>query len=545
MINKKNILINNRSFKDGSLYLRLHDSSRTKTMLNGKNIFEIILSVIVEGRHMEHGPHETPNQITMLLIGYSKNESDLYEELSHGNISLHQIIHNWKCDYVSQASEDAYRYINSNLSNEEARKFFILLNDYAYNYKKNRNTKFIKKYPTESIGKTLLRQSSIRYSFEHGYKQLDDGQDVTYHMHRPSYINLVTERKESHKLHFENSANIDIPFHTLIGKNGSGKTYLLNDMIRNYLSSRAISETLFNRIITLSNTINDNCYKPSALIRNTKSIEQYHFISLTSQWHYSSSNRRGTRINLLSMIESVNYRDRRKRGMFRQVDLIDKVTNKVIPGFSFSIKTNAGNKLYSNFTQLVEEENDLVLRWRGMLPHSSEIEYVLPNEDINFYREGTEITLSSGQFSFLVSMYSLISTIETNSLIIIEEPENYLHPNLLTHFINSLTLVLRDTNSVALIATHSALVLRETPSEQVTILTRNTSITKLNKPNIETFGADTHQIMIDVFGDLNSNSIFREEVAKIAKNKNIDEAIRDYSNFSPELLSKIIVEMLN
>lgn len=105
-------------------------------------------------------------------------------------------------------------------------------------------------------------------------------------------------------------------------------------------------------------------------------------------------------------------------------------------------------------------------------------------------------------------MFSIISTIENNSLVIIEEPENYLHPSLLTHFINSVTHVLRDTNSIALISTHSPLVLRETPSEQITILHRSNGKTYYKKTSIETFGADTHQIMIDVFGDLYSNAIF-------------------------------------
>ncbi|EFO3197183.1 ATP-binding protein, partial [Escherichia coli] len=173
---------------------------------------------------------------------------------------------------------------------------------------------------------------------------------------------------------------------------------------------------------------------------------------------------------------------------------------------------------------------------------SSEIEYALPDEDIHFYKNNEPFTLSSGQLSFLVSMFSLISTIESNSLILIEEPENFLHPSLLTHFINSLTHILRDTNSIAIMATHSALVLREIPSAQITILHRRDNITNYKTPNIETFGADTHQIMIDVFGDLYSNAIFREELSNIAKNKTIDELLVQYGDLPSDVLNKIIME---
>ncbi|WP_367300363.1 AAA family ATPase [Hafnia alvei] len=214
----------------------------------------------------------------------------------------------------------------------------------------------------------------------------------------------------------------------------------------------------------------------------------------------------------------------------------------MIPNYSFSIKTNLEEHFYASFSELTGRYGLISLSSNLDLITNSEIEYALPDVDIQFYNNDGPFTLSSGQLSFLVSMFSLISTIESNSLILIEEPENFLHPSLLTHFINLLTHILRDTNSIAIIATHSALVLREIPSEQITILHRRDNKTQYQTPKIETFGADTHQIMIDVFGDLYSNALFREELSNIARNKTINEILVQYAHLPSDVLNKIILE---
>jgi len=61
-------------------------------------------------------------------------------------------------------------------------------------------------------------------------------------------------------------------------------------------------------------------------------------------------------------------------------------------------------------------------------------------------------------------------------------------------------------------------------------------------PRIETFGADTHQIMIDVFGDLYSNALFRDELKNIAKGKTINEILVQYAHLPSDILNKIILE---
>lgn len=485
--------------------------------------------------------------ITMLLIGDDIPEKELFQLLTKGNTSLHDVNKKMKYDYISQIQdEETYRYFNKNFENPTSIQILKLIKDMGINYNILKNRYFIKKYSNEIFFKLLLTNSSSTYAFQQGYKHIEASNALIYHMSPPEKLSVYDELNVIHDFNFSNRVDIEIPFHVLIGKNGSGKTHLLWRIVKNQLTASDNLHTergVFSRVIVLSNTINDECYRPSRITRDKSKRNNYHFISLTSKKHFNNIFQRGGKLTLLSLIEKIAARDSRREGKFKQSELLDRITKKIIPEFSFEIKTNLDKINFSSFTEFVERYGLINLNANLNLISNSEVEYIQPGDDIKFYNNGADFTLSSGQYSFLVCMFSIISTIETNSLILIEEPENYLHPSLLTHFINSMTHILRDTNSVSLISTHSALVLRETPSEQVTILLRNNNKTKFKKPNIETFGSDTHQIMIDVFGDLFSNAIFREELSRIAKNKNIEEILRDYSHLPSDLINRIVMEV--
>ncbi|WP_215196105.1 AAA family ATPase, partial [Escherichia coli] len=483
--------------------------------------------------------------LKMLFIGEELTESTLFDLLSQSEISLHEVKVKYKFDYICQMSEDGYRYINNKLETVASLSLLRAIKDFGVNYNIIRNKSFLKKYSDKIFSTLLLDNTFSSYAFENGYKYFNADDGAVYQLQPPTKFIIYDEEKQPYKLKMESLLNINIPIHALIGKNGSGKTYLINKIIKQSISTDLeirSSGAVFSRMIVLSNTINDKCYRPANITKNKFKLNNYHFVSLTSEKYYNKLFPRGKKLTLFSLLEKIQKRDSNKRGNFEQGGLLDRVTQDIIPEFSFSIKTNLGEHIYNSFLELTRQYGLVNLNSNLDLITSSEIEYALPDEDIHFYKNNEPFTLSSGQLSFLVSMFSLISTIESNSLILIEEPENFLHPSLLTHFINSLTHILRDTNSIAIMATHSALVLREIPSAQITILHRRDNITNYKTPNIETFGADTHQIMIDIFGDLYSNAIFREELSNIAKNKTIDELLVQYGDLPSDVLNKIIME---
>jgi ABC-type cobalamin/Fe3+-siderophores transport system ATPase subunit len=96
--------------------------------------------------------------------------------------------------------------------------------------------------------------------------------------------------------------------------------------------------------------------------------------------------------------------------------------------------------------------------------------------------------MSAGQRA-LTSLYAgLYRKLDQQSLVLLDEPENFLHPSLIARFIRALHDLLSDRKAFALMATHSPIVVQETPSRFVWIVEREGDLTKLANPAFETFG---------------------------------------------------------
>ena len=67
--------------------------------------------------------------------------------------------------------------------------------------------------------------------------------------------------------------------------------------------------------------------------------------------------------------------------------------------------------------------------------------------------------LSSGHKAVLSIVTGCVAMLEERSLVLLDEPENHLHPPLLAAFIRAFSELLVDRNSVAIVATHSPVVL--------------------------------------------------------------------------------------
>jgi predicted ATPase len=120
-----------------------------------------------------------------------------------------------------------------------------------------------------------------------------------------------------------------------------------------------------------------------------------------------------------------------------------------------------------------------------------------------FNRNKKLINLSSGQRTFANMVINIVGSIKKNSLILIDEPENTLHPNYEIDFMNILYDILEEFDSFAIIATHSAIITREVPKQYVNIIKINSEdeIVVVNPP-IQTFGANIMDINNLVFDDI-------------------------------------------
>jgi hypothetical protein len=103
------------------------------------------------------------------------------------------------------------------------------------------------------------------------------------------------------------------------------------------------------------------------------------------------------------------------------------------------------------------------------------------------------------------------------TLVLIDEPETHLHPPLPAAFIRAVSDLLIDRNGVAIIATHSPVVLQETPRGCVWKLRRSGHLLKAERPEIETFGENVGVLTREAFGLEVTRSGFHRELQKAVR----------------------------
>lgn len=123
-------------------------------------------------------------------------------------------------------------------------------------------------------------------------------------------------------------------------------------------------------------------------------------------------------------------------------------------------------------------------------------------------------SLSSGHKIVLLAMTHLADRVAERTLVLIDEPETHLHPPLLSAFIRAVSDLLIDRNGVAIIATHSPVVLQETPRTCVWKLRRSGSLLTADQPEIETFGENVGILTREAFGLEVTRSGFHRDIQK-------------------------------
>ena len=108
--------------------------------------------------------------------------------------------------------------------------------------------------------------------------------------------------------------------------------------------------------------------------------------------------------------------------------------------------------------------------------------------------------LSSGHSVILLTITRLVELVEEKSLVLIDEPEGHLHPPLLSAFVRALSELLINRNGVAIIATHSPVVLQEVPRSCAWVLNRSGFAGRADRPDLETFGENVGILTREVFG---------------------------------------------
>ena len=124
-------------------------------------------------------------------------------------------------------------------------------------------------------------------------------------------------------------------------------------------------------------------------------------------------------------------------------------------------------------------------------------------EDSQFKKQAAQLfrKLSSGHKIVLLTITKLVEKVEEKTLVLMDEPEAHLHPPLLSAFIRALSDLLINRNGVAIVATHSPVILQEVPASCAWKIVRHGMAARADRPEIETFGENVGVLTREVLSD--------------------------------------------
>lgn len=460
--------------------------------------------------------------VTMFFMNVFDNEGNTYR------------IGNIKIGFEGQTEEIAtYKKIqeifNSNVFNSLPDSFFSLgqdvefyveiqklpedirtiilnnLNDIVY------KPVFFDRFQNEPVFNTSLMRSIRKQTIEEQFRRILDGKS------KLDNFNFYFIRSEKDSIGGINLEFNVIPnsmpssnIHAIIGRNGVGKTTLLNGMIKSFIDKtdnneggfyeanplgifsgdrfKPIGDDYFSHLVAVSFSVFD------PFIPNREELKYYHYIGL------KESNEK--------LKEPINY--------FEQ-DFWN--------AFSICKSLFAKKERWLNAIKNLETDNNF-----AEMKLSTLMNYDYTKESIlRFIKK-----MSSGHASVLLIITQLVAKVEEKTLVLLDEPESHLHPPLLSAFIRALSELLDNRNGIAIIATHSPVVLQEIPKSCVWKVERTGTRTDPFRPNIETFGENVGVLTREVFG---------LEVTKSGFHKILASKVKDQLGSEAKILLKTLIRL--
>lgn len=271
--------------------------------------------------------------------------------------------------------------------------------------------------------------------------------------------------------------------HVLIGRNGIGKTHLLHHMSKAIIEKNAAEprgiefvpegldaseESTFANLVSVTFSAFDP-FEPLPNRRDKSKGIQYAYICLKR----SGKTSEGT-------------------------PLSPKTPEKLSTEFGNSIALCRKGARAVRWRRALEMlESDPIFQDAGIVSLCSEDE---EEEELKAKAGKLFGRLSSGHKIVLLTVTRLVETVVERTLVLLDEPEAHLHPPLLSAFIRSLSDLLTDRNGVAVIATHSPVVLQEVPRSCAWKIRRTGKRSIAERPEIETFGENVGTLTREVFG---------------------------------------------
>lgn len=379
----------------------------------------------------------------------------------------------------------------------------------------------------EGIQNSFFRSSAGRYLYYEVKDKffLDKGaQDRDYSFNFKAQLNDDDDFKNI-KFDFTKKNELPNRLFTIVGKNGVGKTRLLNQLAESLFdSSKTENKNRFSIFSNTSEQMIDNIPIYNKIIAISFSVFDKFY---KGPVNVEEKSRRDT--------QESDDEDQTKFNNYTYIGL-HKVDNSVYSADELvQINKRAFKKI---------QDNNLEHLFIDSINSSNILNYKL---EFNFdYGQFFSEVYSSGQSIFITMLCRLLSEIREGSLIFLDEPELYLHPNAIANLARIYYEILNQFKSYAILCTHSPILLQEIPSRYVRkmSLIDGDSIS-YTKPNIETFGANISDITSDIFNVQDNESLYRSLLVEWVKEKGESEILNlfdDRLSFKTQLFISNLFE---
>ena len=315
------------------------------------------------------------------------------------------------------------------------------------------------------------------------------------------------------------SGESELPFiisnniYCIIGKNGSGKTSFLQQLAFAF----AGCESKFNIIDSVFDTVSDaNVIKKLLYISFSPFDEKINFegSNIDAEYigiqNYLGNDSIDTLIDreLLELIKDIkNHPDQKRRRLW--IEMLNRI--------SFEELSSKVLEIYGDDFIIGKSESD---------SNNEQTASLFVYANVTDSQEKI-CKLSSGQKIFLLVLTSLALKITQRTVVLIDEPELFLHPPMIKAYVRLLADIVSVYNGLAFIATHSPITIQEIPNRCVKIALRDIEGSYiLNNIEINTFGESINTINDSIFNIGLQQTGYYKMIEILKSNKDDDQLER-------------------
>ncbi|MDA3508241.1 ATP-binding protein [Acinetobacter junii] len=299
----------------------------------------------------------------------------------------------------------------------------------------------------------------------------------------------------------------------LIGSNGSGKSELPNKVVLDYINDRIDTKEIKN-IVLVSFSPFDKLEGYKVYLRRKDYLKSVRLISLKNE-----------------------------RDITRSIDL----KNEFIESLGNCLFSSSKKELLINLLDIISSDSILYnFKFKQLI---SELDIKKINQEKISKTEVVRLfdILSSGHKMVIYTLFKLVDLVDRNTLVLYDEPELYLHPPLLSAYIRAFADLMISTNAMAIITTHSPVVLQEVPKKDIKVIKRFGNIQTYKNVDINTFGERVDILTNEIFNlEVYESGYYKLLFDFFQKNKNFIYSVDDgYRMFLEEFDNELGSEAVN